>query len=325
MSKYDESIQQIQKNIQKKLTIGKHIVIIGDNAAGKSDILKRVVQSYLDKSENIYFIDAVNRKFNSSLASLMENKISLDSKDITERRLKEEFFNLLDSFGNSGMVESIYKNYELSLKKELERLVNIELEIEKRSDPILGINKNYVLVNNNEVLLSNGYQALIRLLMELLFFEDSIEQGVKAVIVIDEIDKYLSPTYTAKILPYLEERFPDYTFCVTTHARDTLKYVSDYILCILKQDDDGKVQYEFISGSDIGNEKKIEAVFMELFFEQENQKTSSNNELDIQLRRFLNLKLMDAWDVSSEKDLRAIKVEELAPHQKLLYRQIKEW
>lgn len=63
--------------------------------------------------------------------------------------------------------------------------------------------------------------------------DNSVGQDTKAVVVIDEVDKYLSPLYTARIFPYLQERFPCYTFCVTTHARDLLKYASDYILCPL--------------------------------------------------------------------------------------------
>lgn len=324
MKEYKESIELIQKSIQKKLSDGTHVVIVGDNAVGKSDILKKLVQSYIKNEEDLYFIDAVNRKFDITFASSIENKVVNTIRQIVDRRLNEGVFNLADSFGNSEGIERIYKNYELQLKQELKKLVGIDFEIRQRNNEITGI-KNAVFINSNEVLLSNGYQAIVRLLLELIYFEDSVGQDTRAVIVIDEIDKYLSPLYTAKIFPYLQGRFPNYIFCVSTHARDLLKYASNYILCPLMQDTEGKVQFEFISYTDIKNERMLERIFCDMFFVEERKETSSNEEIDTRLRQFLNLKLMDSWDEALEEEFQNMQSDELAPHQKLLYRQIKEW
>lgn len=326
MNKYNQSIKKIQENIQKKLSLGNHVVVIGENSAGKSDVLKKIVQNYCNSTEKIYFIDAVNRKFNVSLVSQVGQDFSINSEDIVSLRLSESKFNLVDSFGlQINNVESLYATYKNILPINLKEFAGIDFKIEQRVNDITGTKSNYVVVNGNEVFLSNGYQAIVRIFIELIQYEEHISPDAKAIVLIDEIDKYLSPSYTAKIFPYLQERFPLWTFCVTTHSRDLLKYASNYILCPLKQNNEGVVQYEFLSSLDIHNEKQIERIFSDIFFESERKSTSSNDEMDIRLRQFLNLKLTDSWDDNCEREFKKIESELSAPHQKLLYRQIREW
>lgn len=256
----------------------------------------------------------------------MGQDFSINSEEIVSLRLSESNFNLVDSFGlQINNVESLYATYEDALRVSLEEFAGIDFKIEQRGNGITGTKSNYVVVNGNEEFLSNGYQAIVRILIELIQYENQISADSKIIVVLDEIDKYLSPSYTAKIFPYLQERFPLWTFCVTTHSRDLLKYTSNYILCPLKQNNEGVVQYEFISSLDIHNEKQIETIFSDIFFESERKSTSSNDEVDIRLRQFLNLKLTDSWDESCEHEFQEIEFEQLAPHQKLLYRQIEEW
>ena len=54
-----------------------------------------------------------------------------------------------------------------------------------------------VYINNEIVELSSGYQALIRIFMEILYFFDTKSKGT---IVIDEIDEFLSVKNSGKIL-----------------------------------------------------------------------------------------------------------------------------
>ena len=54
-------------------------------------------------------------------------------------------------------------------------------------------------------LLSSGYQAIIRILLELLYYQDTVIQGHgvnHAWIVVDELDEFLSPKYSALIMEF---------------------------------------------------------------------------------------------------------------------------
>ena len=58
---------------------------------------------------------------------------------------------------------------------------------------------------NGRAVLSSGYQAIIRLLVELLYYQDMVIRRMKissAWIVIDELDEFLSPRYSAVILEF---------------------------------------------------------------------------------------------------------------------------
>lgn len=346
MKNYAESVREIQKKITQKLDKGNNIILIGDNSSGKSDILKLIVGDYLDCGEQVYYIDAVNRKFD--ITKVTFNKISNKSGSIEQKdlwtegvadfckkefvqkviniRLDQEHFNIQDSFA-LRCAEQLYRSAEKKVERMCKEFMNIDFKIIRGFTTDLGIGNTIVIVNDNEVLLSNGYQALVRIFTELLYVQEYVRKNEidKMVVIIDEIDKYLSPFYTAKIFPYLEEQFPQFVWCLTTHSKDLLKYASNYMLCPLEQEADGNVKYEFItSGSDLG-EKQIERIFSDLFFEEERVKTSSNSDIDNQLRRYLNLKLSDSWDESCEQEFNEISYEELEQHQKLLYRQIKEW
>lgn len=77
-----------------------------------------------------------------------------------------------------------------------------------------------VYINNEIVELSSGYQALIRIFMEILYFSDTKSKGT---IVIDEIDEFLSVKNSGKILGFLKNKFPELNFVVTTHSADLMQ------------------------------------------------------------------------------------------------------
>lgn len=351
MNNYKKSISSIVSQLGKKLDRSINVVIIGDNSVGKSDVLRQLVNLYLEKSKNVYYIDAVNRSFDVSKVMLRTPNRSQEGffyadgslksngkytlgisladnvRQIVENRLKDDTFNLKDSFVSGYPAEEMYCDFKDDLGHIFMELTGSKIEFVRETLSELARESNAIYINRQKVLLSNGFQAVMRLLIELLYYQHTLKQKKQehAVVIIDEIDKYLSPAYTAKILPLLQEKFPEFTLCVTTHSRDLLKYAADYLLCPLEQDKDGNVAYEFIDYKDVGSEKKVETIFSDLFFEEERTVTSSNSEIDTVLRRFLNLKLTDSWDENCEKEFCNLEYKELAPHQKLLYRQIEEW
>lgn len=69
-------------------------------------------------------------------------------------------------------------------------------------------------VDDAEVQLSSGYQAVIRLFCEICYFNDVMQSKnwTQGVVVIDEIDEYLSPKNSAEILNYIQRKFPQCCF-----------------------------------------------------------------------------------------------------------------
>lgn len=338
MSKYVNSVKDIKEQILKKLISGEDIIIIGDNSSGKSEILMKLALELKEKRKNIYFIDSVNRSFDTSKATLSpigkdrEQKTNVgESMEYLNRvidvRVSEQKFNLVDSFGDIYKIEELYFLFEENLKDLFLEFVGKEFQMERLPIPELGILKNVSRINGEEVMLSNGYQAIIRIFLELLFYQKVTEKNNlgRGILIMDEIDKYLSPSFTAKIIPFLQEKFPELILCVTTHARDLLMYATDYLVCPMKQRSDGTIDYEFISSRDIQSYKKVETIFSDLFFDKETKSTSSNDEIDTRLRQMLNMKLIDSWNQELEKEFVELGSKQLAPHQKLIYLQIKEW
>ncbi|MEI3142794.1 MAG: hypothetical protein V8S77_06100 [Oscillospiraceae bacterium] len=64
-------------------------------------------------------------------------------------------------------------------------------------------------MKKGKALLSTGYQAMIRILIELLYYEDEVKKRKlqNPWVVIDESDEFLSPRYAAKIILFLRQEF----------------------------------------------------------------------------------------------------------------------
>ncbi len=219
IASYKSMIEEIQNKLLSDKLKHKNTIIIGENSSGKSEILKQILES---KKHGYYLIDSVNRKFDYSKVSYMDS-IPLGSyKKIIKRRLEDDAFNLKDTFdlygdGNKD-IEQVYFNYDKELKSLFKKFLNIEIDIKKASDEKIkitigrGINK-----------ISNGYQAILRLFLEIIYFRDSLEKTVKKpVVVIDEINEFLSGKNGEKILPFLMNEFKEFNFIVTTHSTDVI-------------------------------------------------------------------------------------------------------
>ncbi len=63
----------------------------------------------------------------------------------------------------------------------------------------MGIPENVVMIDRSRAKLSSGYQAVLRLFCEILHFCEVMEERkwFRGLVVIDEIDEYLSPKYSA--------------------------------------------------------------------------------------------------------------------------------
>ncbi len=290
-------------------------IIIGDNSSGKTLLLKLLIE----KRKNVgalYFIDAVNRGFDVKKISKTNQKPEF-KKTILETRLQEVNFNLVDSFNCFGTlterVEIIYQLYEKEIQDLFYELTNDRFKIDY-NNPI-----GEVDFGNGKGLLSSGYQAILRILLELLYYQDmEIQKNAlqHAWVIIDELDEYLSPKYSAAILEFLKKKFPWGRWVVTTHSCDLVAFTKNCNLIIL---DNGN--YEVVDINDYTSISEVQVIFDRIFGNHEMPESNIENTL----RRLLNNKINGAWCEKDEECLKQIGSEKLTASQQLIVRQIREW
>jgi hypothetical protein len=126
-----ENPAQIEKKIINKDLKYSDTIVIGDNSSGKSELLFRLINQ-LNKSEPVYFIDAVNRNFSVKEISRTE-KIPKYNKSILKTRLNADKFNLVDSFNCYGTlterVEMIYTLFEQQVQELFVELTGKKFEL----------------------------------------------------------------------------------------------------------------------------------------------------------------------------------------------------
>lgn len=306
--------EKIDKIVEEIIKINEDVIIVGDNSSGKSDILKSVIKN-LPQSE-CYYIDSSNRVF--------EYKNTLDTgnnlpktENVLKVRLEEENFNLKDSFGNGGNIERYYSIYKTKFLGLINEFLEKDIIIEEES----GINLEKVLKVDGEIYeyLSNGYQAIFRIFLELIYATE-INKNIKTII-IDEITEFLSVKNEAKILNFLREKFPNIRFIVTTHSEDIISNTPNTRLVIITENN-----YEILDGDDFQTNTEIRRVFSNLFFNDREEKDEKKKvEVESLLRKLYNKKLFGEWAIKDEEEIEKLEAFDLTNSQKLLLKNIKEF
>ena len=309
MKSYQTMLDRVCNSIISGNLEYKDTIIIGDNSSGKSDVLKRLIQN--DEEEKFYFIDAVNRYFDiEQITPDPVQKINY-SKEINKQRVEEDTFNYKDTFYYGGApraIEDFYANYSSQIKALMNEFLDISFSICQGE---VGWN---AYINEVRVDLSSGYQALIRIFIEILYFSDTKSSGT---IVIDEVDEFLSVKNSGRVLTFLKEKFPQLHFIVTTHSADLIANAEDTNLILLYGED-----FEILDAGDFSSISQVYDIFS-IFFE-EKEKNAKKKRDDI-LRRIFNNKMSEIWNSEDEAELREIKEQELTKAQKLIVKQIEEW
>ncbi|MCI8428760.1 MAG: hypothetical protein HFI16_00680 [Lachnospiraceae bacterium] len=322
MSSYQEMVERITDLIGKNSEMGKSFILVGDNSSGKSDVLHRVVEQKLPDA--VYLIDSVNRTFDADRVELVSKsyeRVKLDSGEVTAERLLPFHFNLQDTFKAASCIEQLYDKYKSRITEMCREFLGKEIQI-LREIVDMGIPENVVLIDGNRAKLSSGYQAVLRLFCEILYFCDIMEERkwTRGLVVIDEIDEYLSPKYSAQIYNFLQIQFPKLVFLATTHSLDLVKNSKQADLIILHD-----TEYEIYTGQELESMVSAENIFTDLFFEDCVIHPSDNDWQDERLRALLNSKIAGVWDEKMQKELGEMEYETLLPHQKMIYKQIEEW
>lgn len=314
--KYKNTLAAITSKIHKSNLSHKDTIVIGDNSSGKSEILRNLVELSFDK---YYFIDAINRVFDSS--KIIDKEISVNTKfeNVSTYRLSENIFNLKDSFNiygdGTGYIELIFKKYMEEIKILLKKFINIDIDLKEVNYGKLS--SEYKLFINNEIEnLSSGYQAIIRLFLELIYINKNKGDN-KVTIVIDEIDEYLSSKNKSNILGFLKDEFNEFNWVITTHSADVIASAKDFNLIILKNDN-----YQCLDSNDFNTITDVQEIFRNLY-----DKTIDDNkdDINITLRRLLSLKITGCWSEVEEEDLKKVESNDLTNSQLLLINQIKNW
>ena len=229
---------------------------------------------------------------------------------ILETRMKEDYFNLKDSFNCYGTLtetaERIYLLYEERVQKLFYDFTGSQFEL------LQGNPFGEVKFCEGTGLLSSGYQAIVRILLELLWYNDVVieeSRQQKAWVVIDELDEFLSPRYSAEILEFLKEKFPWADWLVSTHSCDLIANTSDANLIVL--DDEG---CEVVDINDYSSLSEVQIIFERLFGEIRNEE----DVIDAKLLRLLNNKINKAWKESDEETLKELQDEQLTASQTVI-------
>lgn len=306
--------EKIDRIVEEILKIKEDIIIVGDNSSGKSDILKSIIEN-LPQSE-CYYIDSCNRVFEYK-NTLNTGDNLLKTEDILKARLEEENFNLKDSFGTIGNIERYYSIYKTEFLSLINEFLEKDIIIEEEN----GIKWDKVLKVDGEIYeyLSNGYQAIFRIFLELIY-ATKVNKNIKTII-IDEITEFLSAKNEAKILNFLREKFQNIRFIVTTHSEDIISNTPNTRLVIITE-----IDYEILDGDDFQTNIEIRRVFSNLFFNDKEDKDEKKKiEIESLLRKLYNKKLFGEWTEEDEIEIKKLEALDLTNSQKLLLKNIKEF
>ncbi|WP_283591848.1 AAA family ATPase [Clostridium butanoliproducens] len=317
INSYQTMLTEIKNKILNKELKHRNTIIVGDNSSGKSEILRQIL---IKQQNGYYFIDSVNRSFNYEKVSKSEDLFET-YKSVVKYRLSENNFNLVDTFDLHGtgldVIEKIYFNYNEELKAMLKSFLNIDFRIDIIVDEVLG-KKKVLNIDNNIEKLSTGYQAIIRLFLELIYFKHSLEKNItNPVVVIDEINEFLSTKNEERILPYLIKIFENMNFIVTTHSADVVASSIDCNIIVISGSN-----YECLDGNDFSSVTDVREIFEKIYELSSDNKTNS---IEITLRNLLNCKISETWTEVEEKRLKDIDELVLTNSQKFILNQIKSW
>jgi predicted ATP-binding protein involved in virulence len=308
---------EIKNKILNKEFKHRNTIIVGDNSSGKSEILRQLL---INQNNGYYFIDSVNRSFNYEKVNCSED-LEGTYKSIVKYRLSENNFNLVDTFDlyktGMGAIEKVYFNYYKELKIMLKDFLDIDFQIIIKEDKIIG-EKKVLCIDNEIEKLSSGYQAIIRLFLELIYFKNSVEANINnPVVVIDEINEFLSTKNEERILPFLIKTFENMNFIVTTHSADVVASSVDCNIIVLSGNN-----YECLDGNDFSSVTDVREIFEKIYNLSSSKETE---EIEITLRNLLNSKISETWTEIEEDQLKNINETILTSSQRLILNQIKSW
>lgn len=289
-------------------------ILIGENAAGKSEALKRFIKQ---SQRVLYFIDAVNRCFDIKAVKPLEEGVKY-KEEILRARIQDDNFNLKDTWAYYGTatecIELIYPQFEENLQSLLRECVGIGFSIYSPET-------QEVKYDSGDIgRLSSGYQAMIRILLELLYFQKTrpVDGNKRPLVVVDEMDEYLSPNNAINLYNCIKRNFSEIDIILTTHSAEVVAAASNSNILIMHENN-----VEVLDANDYPTIDEVMNIFKDIF------EISTNEENDTQygqlLRQLFNNRIAGIWGKNETECYESIPEEQLTIAQRLLYRQIGEW
>ena len=312
MACYQNMMNELSDIILKHKLKFDNTIIIGDNSSGKSELLKNVLVK--DGAKNWYLIDSVNRYFSVSQIFKMSGEASKlqFSKKIIEHRLMADNYNLKDTFYYMGVptsIENFYFEFEDSIKNLMRQFLGVELMVVQSE---VGYK---VYLDNIESSLSSGYQALMRIFMEMEYVSRTMKNGF---VIIDEIDEFLFAYNSVNIFDFLRQKYSGFSFIVTTHSADLIANAKAANIILLSENN-----YELLDAGDFNSVSQVYNIFDSVFVKTKD--IDEGEKIDTCLRRLLNNKVAGIWKETDQRELENIKELNLSKVQKVMVRQIEEW
>ena len=312
MACYQNMMNELSDIILKHKLKFDNTIIIGDNSSGKSELLKNVLVK--DGAKNWYLIDSVNRYFSVSQIIKMSGEASKlqFSKKIIEHRLMADNYNLKDTFYYMGVptsIENFYFEFEDSIKNLMRQFLGVELMVVQSE---VGYK---VYLDNIESSLSSGYQALMRIFMEMEYVSRTMKNGF---VIIDEIDEFLFAYNSGNIFDFLRQKYSGFSFIVTTHSADLIANAKAANIILLSENN-----YELLDAGDFNSVSQVYNIFDSVFVKTKD--IDEGEKIDTCLRRLLNNKVAGIWKETDQRELENIKELNLSKVQKVMVRQIEEW
>lgn len=286
MINMDFLINSIYERIHtSKSKLYSNYIIVGNNMSGKSQLIKSLIEKYIQEDpKSIYFIDSCNRTIAKDNPRGMFSEIT-SITEITTDRLKPNNFNKVDKisptydnhlilnelFSNEEVYKNIIENY---FKQSFKLDVSLISVIQDFLSPFS--NFEYKIGATTYANLSNGYQAIIRLLVEIQY---AVSQGVK-IILIDEVVIYLDANNSRKFIDFLQNTFPDIHWIFTTHSPEVICASKNFNIIKLCENN-----YEIYDGN---NFTDLELTIQSLF----DQDIIEEDELENELGNLVRLKSM---------------------------------
>ncbi len=145
--------------------------------------------------------------------------------------------------GNNKRYEMIRTAIYQMISDEQNTFDNLHINWRENPEGDLCIEKNKVLLNINQ--LSAGEKTLMALVADLVRrliianpkSDNPLQQD--GIVLIDEIDLHLHPSWQSSIVPNLQKIFPNCQFIITTHSPQIISHVKPESVFILKQTEKG--------------------------------------------------------------------------------------
>ncbi|MGG6177510.1 AAA family ATPase [Pantoea allii] len=195
-------------------------------------------------SKNIYNKEKLKTEvddINDTLHQL-ESISNIDDSILTAlKKNRDVKLSILDSINNDIHAKSHFENVKDAILKFLPEFQSIELEYTDR-DVVFSLKKNNVTLDIQQ--LSQGEKSVLTLVGDLAFRLSLLNPGLinpfegKGIVLIDEIDLHLHPSWQQKIIQRLLETFPNLQFIISTHSPQVLSTVSSESIRILEESED---------------------------------------------------------------------------------------